>query len=199
MGGGGWAVINRLHLRLFIVCICPTEYWRQRMSRLFWRIYIQPLRVIVVAMLFLLLIWTAVGNRAGKRLWWRLLNGVVFSGIVAAILYTTVFARGDSPQTPVWIPFHTFLEAKIQPELYRAMLMNVFLFVPVGLSLPNVLPRKAHPVAVTLVFAMLLSIGIEAAQLWFHLGRCETDDVVMNMLGAAIGVSAYIRVCRERK
>lgn len=64
----------------------------------------------------------------------------------------------------------------------RAMLMNAFLFVPVGLSLPNVLPPKTHPVAV----------AVEAAQLWFHLGRCEVDDVILNTLGAAIGAAAYV-------
>lgn len=62
------------------------------------------------------------------------------------------------------------------------MLMNAFLFVPVGLSLPNVLPPKMHPVAV----------AVEAAQLWFHLGRCEVDDVILNTLGAAIGAAAYV-------
>ena len=44
---------------------------------------------------------------------------------------------------------------------------------------------------ITVVFALLLSIGIEAAQLHFHLGRCETDDVIMNTLGAVVGAAAY--------
>lgn len=52
--------------------------------------------------------------------------------------------------------------------------------------------------AVTVVFAMLLSIGIEAAQLWFHLGRCEVDDVIMNTLGAAIGAAAYVLAGKKR-
>ena len=93
----------------------------------------------------------------------------------------------------MFIPFHTFVEAKLQPELYRAMLMNIFLFQPLGLSLPGLLPQKKHPVARTILFALLLSVGIEVCQLSFGLGRCEIDDVIMNTLGAALGTAAYAR------
>ena len=161
------------------------------MGRIFLRIYIQPLHRIIIAMTALVILWAAVKYLAGKRRWWRAFNGAVFLGITGVILYMTVFARGENPQPAALMPFSTFAEAKIQPELYRAMLMNIFLFEPIGLSLPNVLPKKAHPVAVTVVFALLLSIGIEVSQFYFHLGRCETDDVIMNTLGAAIGAAAY--------
>lgn len=157
------------------------------MGHIFWKIYIQPLPVIVMGMIFLVILWAVMGNQFGARLWWKLFNGAVFFGIVAVILYMTVYTRGENPQEPALAPFQSFLEAKIQPELYRAMLMNVFLFEPIGLSLPQILPKKAHPVVITVVFALLLSIGIEAAQLHFHLGRCETDDVIMNTLGAILG------------
>ena len=161
------------------------------MGRIFWRIYIQPLRRIAIGMIILVIFWATLKNLAGKSLWWGLFNAAVFLGTVAAILYMTVLARGEDPQVPVLLPFHSFMEAKIQPELYRSMLMNIFLFEPIGLSLPNILPKKAHPVAATVVFALFLSIGIEVSQFYFHLGRCETDDVIMNTLGAAIGAAAY--------
>ena len=160
------------------------------MKRVFWHIYIQPFPVIVIGMLFLVILWAIIGKIAGKRLWWKLFNGAVFLGIVAVILYTTVYTRGENPQAPVLMPFHSFIEARVQPELYRSMLMNIFLFEPIGLSLPNILPKKAHPVAVTVIFAMLFSISIEASQFCFKLGRCETDEVIMNTLGAVIGTAA---------
>lgn len=161
------------------------------MGRIFLRIYIQPLHRIIIGMIILVILWAAIGKNAGRRHRWKLFNAAVFVGIVAVILYMTVFTRGEDPQAPVLMPFHSFMEAKIQPELYRSMLMNIFLFEPIGLSLPNILPKNAHPVAVTVVFALLLSIGIEVSQFYFHLGRCETDDVIMNTLGAAIGSAAY--------
>ena len=161
------------------------------MGQIFWRIYIQPLPNVVMGMILLVILWAVMGHQFGARLRWRLFNGVVFFGIVAVILYMTVYTRGENPQEPALAPFQSFLEARIQPELYRTMLMNVFLFEPIGLSLPQILPKKAHPVVITVVFALLLSIGIEAAQLHLHLGRCEADDVIMNTLGAVVGAAAY--------
>ena len=38
--------------------------------------------------------------------------------------------------------FAALTAARVQPELYREMLMNVFLFFPLGLTLSNALPRK---------------------------------------------------------
>lgn len=170
------------------------------MARLFWRIYVQPISAILVEMALLPIIWVAMEKKVRDPLRWKLFNAVVFLGIVAAILYTTVLSRSENAQEPSWIPFYTFVEAKLQPELYRTMLMNVFLFQPIGLALPNLLPKKAHPVAVTVVFAMLLSIGIEAAQFHYQLGRCEIDDVIMNTLGAAIGAAAFglVRILAEQ-
>ena len=161
------------------------------MARLFWRIYVQPISAILLEMALLPIIWVAMEKKVRKKLHWKLFNVVAFLGIVAAILFTTVLSRGENPQEPSWIPLYTFVEAKLQPELYRTMLMNVFLFQPLGLALPNLLPKKAHPVFVTVVFAMLLSIGVEAAQFHYQLGRCEIDDVIMNTLGAAIGAAAF--------
>lgn len=170
------------------------------MQRLFWRIYVQPISAILVEMALLPIIWVAMETKMKDPLRWKLFNAAVFLGIVAAILYTTVLSRGETPQEPSWIPLYTFVEAKLQPELYRTMLMNVFLFQPIGLAFPNLLPKKAHPVFVTVVFAMLLSIGVEAAQFHYHLGRCEIDDVIMNTLGAAIGAAArgLVRILAEQ-
>lgn len=136
-------------------------------------------------------VWSIAGKAAAGRRLWKLFNGAVFLAAVSAVLYATIYSRGEAPQPAVLMPFSSFQEAKIQPELYRSMLMNVFLFQPIGLSLPNILPKKAHPVALTASFALLLSVGVEAAQFWFQLGRCETDDVIMNTLGAVIGCAAY--------
>lgn len=37
-----------------------------------------------------------------------------------------------------------------------------------------------------------MDIGIEAAQFYYDLGRCEVDDVIMNTLGCAIGMVPVI-------
>lgn len=169
------------------------------MGRILWRIYVQPISMVLLEMVLLLVLWGVMGKQVKNIHHWKLLNTVVFLGIVFAILFTTLFSRAENPQEPVWIPLYSFVEAKAQPERYRSTLMNAFLFQPLGLSLPNVLPRKAHPVVVTIVFAMLLSIAIEATQLFYGLGQCEVDDVILNTLGAVLGTMAYGRRVTGRK
>ena len=71
--------------------------------------------------------------------------------------------------------------------------MNVFLFVPMGLALPFALPEKMpHKVLVSVLCAVILSTMVEILQYVFHLGRAETDDVICNTLGAAIGTFAFM-------
>ena len=162
------------------------------MGKVFWYIYVQPLHRIIIGMLLFVLIWAVIGSISKKQVWWKMLNMAVFLGIIAGILYATVYSRAEQPHTHVLIPFHSFAEAKKQPELYRSMLMNIILFQPMGMSLPNLLPHKIHPAAVAILFALVFSAGIEAVQYFFSLGRCEFDDVIMNTLGAALGITSHI-------
>ena len=161
------------------------------MGKIFLRIYAQPLYLVLIEMILLIILWAWFKNKYGKRLWWKLFNSAVFVIVILAILYSTVYSRTENFQAPVFIPLYSFYQAKTEPEIYRSMLMNIFLFEPIGLSLPNILPKKAHPVAVTIIIAILFSVLIEAAQYYFCLGRCEIDDVIMNTLGAAVGGLAY--------
>ena len=142
-------------------------------------------------MILLVFLWGYLGYREKGRRRWVLGNAVVFLGITTVIFYMTVYARGEGASEAVLVPFQSFREAKIQPELYRTMLMNVFLFLPVGLSLPFVLGKWKFPVFTTVVAACLFSAGIEYLQYRCCLGRCEVDDVIMNTLGAGIGCLAW--------
>lgn len=161
------------------------------MHELFLFIYRQPLQRILLWMVLLILLWGYFAYREKNSLRWRLGNLAVFAGIVAAIFYMTVYTRGESPSDAVLVPFQSFREARIQPELYRSMLMNVFLFVPIGLSLPFVLGKGKLPGFLTVAAALFFSAGIEYLQYRYALGRCEVDDIIMNTFGAIIGCQAH--------
>lgn len=92
-------------------------------------------------------------------------------------------------------PFQSFMEAKKQPEIYRSMLMNVFLFVPLGLSFPYALPVQWNAdvhIVFTILLGCCLSVAVEVIQYRYGLGRCEVDDVIMNTVGALIGALAFV-------
>ena len=158
--------------------------------------YGQSLKYIIFLMIFLIGFWSCIRKLSGKNIRyytvWKIIN--IFGGIIigVVILMTTLSSRSNSVAELILVPLHSFLEAKTQPEIYRSMLMNVFLFFPLGLTLPFALPEKWNRKALlTIAFAFILSFVIEFLQFHYHLGRAETDDVICNTLGAAIGTLSY--------
>ena len=110
------------------------------------------------------------------------------------IISFTVSGRAPGGDTQVsLIPFISFFYAKKQPEFYRTLYMNMALFMPLGLSLPFALPEKVrHKVLLTVAAGFILSVSVEAFQFFFSAGRCETDDVLMNTLGAFVGATSFL-------
>lgn len=163
------------------------------MGKLIWWIYVQPLKNIILTMLVLPIVWTALHQfLQHKQRLWKVINTFTLIISLVTIIYLTLYHRGESDYDVILTPFHSFIEAQIQPEMYRSMLMNVFLLEPLGLSLSGLIPKKRYSLAITVVVGMLFSIGIEAAQFYYDLGRCEVDDVIMNTLGCAIGMVPVI-------
>ena len=70
------------------------------------------------------------------------------------------------------------------------LLGNVLMFVPLGLFLPRLWPRlyafRRFLISVTVVILL-----IELAQLFTLLGSFDIDDLILNVLGAAIGYWIY--------
>ena len=156
-------------------------------------------------MLILILIWAILCQHFKKKRW-AAINAVIFSLSTAVILYATSLTRTPGDYKLILTPFATFTAARHQPELYREMLMNVFLFFPLGLTLSNALPQKWHRwlrIILATLIGCILSAGIEYAQYRYALGMAEVDDVICNTLGAFIGstpllIAHAIEKSRER-
>lgn len=145
-------------------------------------------------LLSLLLLWPVLCQRVGER---RrvLLNTALACAAAFIILYTTILTRTPGAPEAILTPFAALTAARVQPELYREMLMNIFLFFPLGLTLSNALPRKWHRwlrIILTTLVGCALSAGIEYAQYRCALGLAETDDVICNTLGAFIGSTSLL-------
>lgn len=145
-------------------------------------------------LLSLLLLWPMLCQRVGER------RRVLFNTALACaaafiILYATILTRTPGVPAVILAPFASLTAALQQPELYREMLMNVFLFFPLGLTLSNALPRKWHRwgrIILTTFIGCVLSAGIEYAQYRYALGLAETDDAICNTLGAFIGSTSLL-------
>ena len=157
-------------------------------------IYALPLHMVIILMLALLIVWAMLSPHKN----WRkrtIINAVLCFITASIILYATILTRAPGDYELILTPFATFAAARQQPELYREMLMNVFLFFPLGLTLSNALPQKWHRwgrITLTMLVGCILSAGIEYAQYRCALGLAEMDDVICNTLGAFIGSTSLL-------
>lgn len=163
---------------------------------MFLNLYTQPIGTVVVWMFSAVAVWTLLGlygqddRRFGR--YWRLCNGLCVPLSTLAVVAVTLLTRSGGVRELNLTPLITLVKAQDQPEYYRTMLMNVLLFLPLGLSLSQVLPERWPVwirVALVAAAGLALSILVEWLQYRYALGTTETDDVLCNTLGALLGAS----------
>ena len=154
-------------------------------------IYHQPMSILIFVFGILIVAWAVLNSNLNR--FKKTLNVAIAFATVLVIVYSTLLKRTVGNYHLELRPFYTFVMAQSQVEYYRTFFMNALLFVPLGLSMPYVLSKKPRKwtVFVTIAFAAVLSSGIEFLQYYYRLGRCETDDIIANTLGAAIGTLSY--------
>lgn len=100
-------------------------------------------------------------------------------GIVFLILKFTVLGRTPSS-------VHQFVVmAPYSDEFFRELLMNVFLYFPLGLTLGELIGWHR------IWLALVLAIVIESWQYAAGTGMAQVTDVICNTLGAWIGGIAF--------
>lgn len=155
----------------------------------FYALKIWIVFLIALTMIVLWALLAAIISERKPRLW-RGINAAVFLTAIAVILYATLF-RTEIGRNLILQPFNTVVRAQKNREAYREALMNVILFIPIGVTLPNILPKRfktGQRIAVTLLIAVLFSIALESCQYIFSRGTTETDDVITNTIGALAGM-----------
>ncbi len=107
----------------------------------------------------------------------------------------TILGRMPGTRQVELIPFYTVFTISDNDEAIRTMVMNVILFLPFGLTLPCVLGKiknNRRRWLISILIGFLISIGVESLQYLFAIGRAETDDVICNTCGCALGVLADV-------
>lgn len=88
-----------------------------------------------------------------------------------------------------FVPFQTIAIWVANPDSgfwIRQMAGNLLLLLPVGLLGPIAIPWMDRWWRI-LPVALLLSLGIEIAQLWIPARAADVDDLLLNVVGAALG------------
>lgn len=135
-----------------------------------------------------------VENKAGQDAGNGKLKGAVILGVFAVymlcLLLITVIRPGrvlDERQLNL-TPFADLINVFQYAELATFVWLffgNIVWFIPFGFLFPVVIKR--HSFWIALASGFLLSLSIETTQYVFRKWVAETDDVILNTLGAAIG------------
>lgn len=159
-----------------------------------FRIYAQPLGRVVLEIVLIVLLWAGLRGTIGrtKPRVWRVVNLCLLAVALFGVVYTTILDRSPGEHELILLPGYFLIEGRVQREVYRALLMNVLLFAPFGLTLSAVLESRCSAwcsVLFTCLIGLGVSLAAEATQYLGGLGRAETDDVLANLLGAFLGAS----------
>lgn len=116
---------------------------------------------------------------------------VVLITYLLAVLYVTTFMREGGTEFRVQMDIFNWIAndgGTEKGELFNHMILNVAMFVPVGVIIPFTADVKKGTFLSAASFGMLVSVIIETGQLIFHYGMCDIDDILANTLGTLIGV-----------
>ncbi len=121
---------------------------------------------------------------------WKIINLILALFAVFVVFYSTFLTRSTDSSIIRMIPFHSFELAKSNPEMYRTMMMNVLLFLPFGLFVGSLTPKRLPTVlgiVLTFLLGIVFSVSVECIQYKYSLGICEIDDVICNSFGVLMG------------
>lgn len=101
---------------------------------------------------------------------------------------TVIFRKAAKVREYDFTPFWSYNK----PELFEENIMNVVVFVPVGLIIGTQIAQKTQKGwLVAILVGAGLSVGIETLQFVFKKGFSEVDDVMHNTIGCIIGYGVY--------
>ena len=148
----------------------------------------------VIVLLIVLLVNRLIfkGTKKVKKtslLWW-----VVFICYVVVVLGATLMERGNFwTNTKIMPLFYSYKEAWVSGLAvdWRNIILNICMFMPFGFLLPLGF-QHCKSFWITSLAGFLFTVIIEVAQLNFHLGMFELDDLMNNTLGTMIGFGLYI-------
>lgn len=122
---------------------------------------------------------------------------------VLAVIKTTFLRDGIRLETNIYhlIPFGEIQDYRDGVKSLNSLLMNylgnIAMFFPLGIFLP-IFFKKLNFGKVVLS-GLLISVIIEVSQYFLSSGYADTDDVIMNTLGAALGAITFFYILKGKK
>lgn len=152
-----------------------------------------PVYAYLIFIAICIVLWAILSAAFVDKKVWVSINRSIVVVAVVSVFFVTLFTRNaQQTQQIVLIPFAVLEQARIYPDVYNQMILNVVLFLPLGLSLPFCFTERIkHPVLMTICLGLVLSITVEVLQYILQCGYSELDDVILNTIGTACGTVSY--------
>lgn len=130
----------------------------------------------------------------------RYVIGLLLIEYIALLLFSTVVYRSEMAERkydfmPFW-SYRAYFSGE-DPRLLAENIMNVVVFVPIGLLFgTQISQKKQKGWLVAFIVGAGISVTIETLQLVLKRGFSELDDVLHNTLGCMIGYGIYVLIKR---
>ncbi len=166
------------------------------MNYLFHVIRILPVCLGISSLLYAAIYWFFKNKRSRPTLS-RIVCEYVLTGWLVMFLYITqVMSFGNgmgerlnlTPLKPVYLAIKY---GPINAEMATQILLNILMFVPLGILLPLVFKQRLNGYLPVLMVSFIATCLTEASQ--YITGRnADIDDVIANTLGGVLGFALYI-------
>lgn len=139
--------------------------------------YAMEIERVIFIMLIAVILWCILNIALHDKKQWTAINFILLILSLCIILRYSVLGRTGTD-------IHRFtFAASYSNEFWREMLMNIFLYFPMGIALPNVLKKYG----LSVLAAFIMSLAIETWQYFAGTGLAQGTDIICNTLGAVIG------------
>ena len=149
-----------------------------------------PLIVVIVTCLFVCgIVLLLFRVKTDNAIFARQTSFCLLMGYVFLVLCTTIFYREETFEKRYYLqPLWSY--GVLYNKLLAQIIMNVFLFIPIGFLVGGALKKKHLWNA--LGFGFVLSLFIEVTQLISTRGVFNVDDIIHNTLGCVIGFICFV-------
>lgn len=138
----------------------------------------------------------------------RKANTALFIAYGALMLWLLFDRPGYTEGIPYWeqvtqqlnlVPFRTLrlfaglLDSGVRSHINMAVINlggNVIMFIPLGFLLPRVFEKVNRFWKILLTTALVITAA-EIIQLFTLVGTCDIDDLILNLIGSAIGYGIH--------
>lgn len=118
----------------------------------------------------------------------RMVADVIVIISVAMIVWITLLTRNSYRSQIDLTPFHFIFDVRNHPHILRVAFMNIALYIPFGYGMAEYASAKENKRTIIILYAIILSGSTEIFQYLLSLGYTEVDDIILNTLGAMIGM-----------